>query len=80
MSQVNLSLAQAETVVNDGLLIRLEREIEADTEVTQIRLSTQFCKLCGTRLIGGKCGYCDEPGACGNYTRDEVLEMRYPNW
>ena len=50
--------------MTEGETIRLEREIERDTEVLQIRLASQFCKTCGTRLVNGKCQYgCDESGA-----------------
>lgn len=45
--------------MTDAETIMLERQIEADTEVTQIRLHSQYCPKCGTRKIRGKCEYCD---------------------
>lgn len=48
--------------MTDAEIIQLERQIEYDTEVTQIRLNSQYCPTCGTRKIRGKCEYC-EPDA-----------------
>lgn len=45
--------------MTDTEIIQLERQIEADTEATQIRLNSQYCPTCGTRKIRGKCEYCD---------------------
>ncbi len=56
----------------------LELEIELDTTATRIRLASQYCEECGTRLIDGKCPYgC---ATSGNEHASNVDDMRHPDW